>query len=134
MLYTVRHESCTGDPRGEVARRPRQGSRREDARALRGRAARDSRIPGAPPRGRDRSSLPARLWAASRQEGRIPLAEERIVARRVSRGDIWLYRFAPPDKRRPVLVLSRQAALAVMDTALVAGITSTRRGLPTEVL
>jgi mRNA interferase MazF len=52
----------------------------------------------------------------------------------VSRGDIWMYRFGAPDKRRPVLVLSRQVALAVMETALVAGITSTRRGLPTEVL
>ena len=55
------------------------------------------------------------------------------MARRVSRGDVWLHRFAPPDKRRPVLVLSRAEALQVMHTALVAGVTSTIRGLPTEV-
>ena len=55
------------------------------------------------------------------------------MARRVSRGEIWMYRFAQPDKRRPVLVISRNEALAVMQTALVAGITSTVRGLPTEV-
>jgi mRNA interferase MazF len=55
------------------------------------------------------------------------------MARRVTRGEVWLYRFASPDKRRPVLVLSRPDALAVMQTALVAGITTTVRGLPTEV-
>ena len=55
------------------------------------------------------------------------------MARRVSRAEIWLYRFTEPDKRRPVLVLSRQDALDVMQTALVCGITRTVRGLPTEV-
>jgi mRNA interferase MazF len=56
------------------------------------------------------------------------------MARRVSRAEIWLYRFIEPDKRRPVLVLSRQHALEVMQTALVCGITRTIRGLPTEVV
>ena len=55
------------------------------------------------------------------------------MARRVTRGEIWLYRFGAPDKRRPVLVLSRPEALEVMQTALVSGITTTIRGLPTEV-
>jgi mRNA interferase MazF len=55
------------------------------------------------------------------------------VARGVARGDVWLYAFAPPDKRRPVVVISRQDALDHMDTALVAAITSTRRGAPSEV-
>lgn len=55
------------------------------------------------------------------------------MAREVSRGDIWLYRFAPPDKRRPVLVLSRPAALALIRTAIVAPITTSPRGLPSEV-
>lgn len=56
------------------------------------------------------------------------------MARRLSRGEIWLYTFAAPDRRRPVLVLSRDSALAVMRTALVAPITSTIHGLPSEVL
>ena len=51
----------------------------------------------------------------------------------MTRGEVWLYRFGEPDKRRPVLVLSRPEALEVMQTALVAGITGTIRGLPTEV-
>lgn len=55
------------------------------------------------------------------------------MARRVSRGEIWLYRFDAPDKRRPVLVISRSDALDVMQTTLVAGITTTIRDLPTEV-
>jgi mRNA interferase MazF len=55
------------------------------------------------------------------------------MARDVNRGDIWLYRFAPPDKRRPVLVLSRPAALRLIRTAIVAPITGARRGLPSEV-
>jgi mRNA interferase MazF len=52
----------------------------------------------------------------------------------VSRGEIWLYRFAAPDKRRPVLVLSRQRALDHLRTAVVAPITTTARGLPSEVV
>ena len=44
-----------------------------------------------------------------------------------------MYRFAPPDKRRPVLVLSRDVALACLRTAVVAPITSTIRSLPSEV-
>ena len=55
------------------------------------------------------------------------------MARGVSRGEIWMYRFAPPDKRRPVLVLSRQAALGVLRTAIVAPITSTIHRIPSEV-
>jgi len=55
------------------------------------------------------------------------------VARRVDRGDIWQLQLAPPDKRRPVLVLSRPSLLAVLHTATVAAITTTRRGAPTEV-
>ncbi len=51
----------------------------------------------------------------------------------VSRGDIWMCRFARPDKRRPVLVLSRQKALDLLHTATVAPITSTLRGLPSEL-
>src|SRR5689334_10950375 len=56
------------------------------------------------------------------------------MAREVRRGDIWLYRFAAPGKRRPVLVLSRPAALARLRTAIVAPVTSTIHGLPSEVL
>ncbi len=55
------------------------------------------------------------------------------MAREVTRGDIWFYRFGRPDKQRPVLVLSRQAALRQIRTAVVAPITTAIRGLPSEV-
>ena len=56
------------------------------------------------------------------------------LARRVSRGEIWLYAFKPPDKRRPVLVLSRPDVIPLLSTVMVAPITSTIRGAPSEVV
>ncbi|MBL8957547.1 MAG: type II toxin-antitoxin system PemK/MazF family toxin [Myxococcaceae bacterium] len=41
-----------------------------------------------------------------------------------------MYRFAAPDKRRPVLVVSRDSLLSVLQTATVVAVTSTRRGSP----
>ncbi len=55
------------------------------------------------------------------------------MARAVSRGEIWHYRFKAPDKRRPVLILSRQEVIPLLHTVMVAPITSTRRGAPSEV-
>ena len=43
------------------------------------------------------------------------------------------YTFEPPDKRRPVLILTRDSAIGVLNTVTVAPITSTMRGIPTEV-
>jgi mRNA interferase MazF len=51
----------------------------------------------------------------------------------ISRGDIRLYRFAPPDKPRPVVVLTRSSALQYLSTATIAPITSSIRGVPSEV-
>ncbi len=52
---------------------------------------------------------------------------------RLSRGDIWLCAFPAPDKRRPVLVISRQELLEVWHTAMVVPITRSIRGAPTEL-
>ena len=49
------------------------------------------------------------------------------------RGEIRQYRFKAPDKRRPVVILTRQEVLPLLRTAMVAPITSTIRGLPSEV-
>jgi len=56
------------------------------------------------------------------------------VAAGLARGDVRLYRFAPPDKQRPVVVLTRDSALGYLSTATVAPVTSTIRGVPSEVL
>ena len=61
------------------------------------------------------------------------MGERGRMASRVNRGEIWLYTFEPPDKRRPVLVLSRQGAIRLLSTVLVAPITSTIHGAPSEV-
>lgn len=55
------------------------------------------------------------------------------MAARLARGDVRLYEFAPPDKKRPVVVLTRTSALAYLSTATVAPITSTIRAVPSEV-
>lgn len=55
------------------------------------------------------------------------------MASRVSRGDVRLYQFAPPDKKRPVVVLTRDSAIPYLSTVTVAPITSTIRGVPSEV-
>jgi mRNA interferase MazF len=56
------------------------------------------------------------------------------VASRIARGDVRLYQFALPDKRRPVIVLTRDSATAYLSTVTVAPITSTIRGVPSEVV
>ena len=53
----------------------------------------------------------------------------RRIARRVR-----LYQFATPDKKRPVLVLTRNSAIAYLSTVTVAPVTSTIRGVPSEVV
>jgi len=51
----------------------------------------------------------------------------------LNRGDVHLYRFAPPDKQRPVLILTRDSAVGHLSTVTVAPISSTVRGVPSEV-
>ena len=50
------------------------------------------------------------------------------------RGEIRWYQFASPDKRRPVLILTRNAVINSFNEIIVVPITRTIRGLATEVL
>lgn len=56
------------------------------------------------------------------------------MASQVSRGDVRLCFFPPPDKQRPILVLTRTNAIAHLSTVMIAPITSTIRGVPSEVI
>ena len=56
------------------------------------------------------------------------------MAAGISRGEIWLFAFSRPDKRRPVLILTRPEVIPLLHTVMVAPITSTIRGAPSEVL
>jgi mRNA interferase MazF len=55
------------------------------------------------------------------------------MAGRLNRGEIWLLSLPRPDKRRPVLILSRPSLIGSLHTVTVASVTSTLRGSPTEV-
>ena len=52
----------------------------------------------------------------------------------VSRGEIWQFSFPAPNRRRPVLVLTRQEVLEHLHSVTVAPITTTIRGIPSEVV
>jgi len=48
-------------------------------------------------------------------------------------GDIRWYKFAHPDKKRPVLILTRDSVLEYLNEVTVAPVTSTVRDIPSEV-
>ncbi len=50
----------------------------------------------------------------------------------VHRGDLW-WADVPGDKRRPVLVLTRDRFISRLTAVLVAPVTTDVRGIPTEV-
>jgi mRNA interferase MazF len=52
----------------------------------------------------------------------------------VRRGEVRWYKFPPPNKRRPVVILTRSSALEFLGEVTVAPITSTIRDIPTEVV
>ena len=43
------------------------------------------------------------------------------------------YRFAPPEKKRPVLILTRDSVLAYLGEATIAPVTTAIRDIPSEV-
>lgn len=50
------------------------------------------------------------------------------------RGEVRWYSFRVPDKRRPVLILTRNSAIHFLTGVTIAPITSTIRDIPSEVL
>ena len=52
----------------------------------------------------------------------------------VARGEIWQFAFPGPQKRRPVLVLTRQDMIPRLHTVTVAPLTTTIRDVPSEVV
>ena len=55
------------------------------------------------------------------------------MAGAIVRGEVRLYQFPDPDKQRPVVVLTRESSIAYLSAVTVAPITSTIRGVPSEV-
>jgi mRNA interferase MazF len=52
----------------------------------------------------------------------------------MKRGEVRWYVFSRPDKKRPVVILTRDSALEFLGEVTVAPITSTIRDIPSEVL
>ncbi len=52
----------------------------------------------------------------------------------MKRGEIRWYKITKPDKKRPVLLLTRDSILDYLGEVTVAPITSTIRSIPSEVL
>ena len=52
----------------------------------------------------------------------------------MERGEIRWYTFKSPDKKRPVVILTRSSALEFLGEVTVAPITSTVRDIPSEVV
>lgn len=52
----------------------------------------------------------------------------------MKRGEVRWYKFQQPDKKRPVLILTRDSALEFLGEVTVAPITSTVRNIPSEVV
>jgi len=52
----------------------------------------------------------------------------------MGRAEIRWYRFSRPDKKRPVLLLTRDSALEFLGEVTVAPVTSTIRDIPSEVV
>jgi mRNA interferase MazF len=52
----------------------------------------------------------------------------------MKRGEIRWYSFAHPDKKRPVLILTRNSIIDYLGEVTIAPVTSTIRDIPTEVV
>lgn len=52
----------------------------------------------------------------------------------MKRGEIYWYTFKVPDKRRPVLILTRNTVIPYLNTVTIAPITTRIRDIPSEVL
>lgn len=51
----------------------------------------------------------------------------------MKRGEVRWYTFKVPDKRRPVLILTRNSSIGVLNSVTIAPITTTIRSVPSEV-
>ena len=65
--------------------------------------------------------------------GLVPRGRSVVVSQGPLRGEVWWCEL-PEIARRPVVVLSRDAAIPRLRRALVAPCTTTIRGLPSEVV
>ena len=56
------------------------------------------------------------------------------MGRRLNRGDVRCCSFDPPDKRRPVVILTRSSTLPAINSVTVAPVTRTVRNVPSQIV
>ncbi len=56
------------------------------------------------------------------------------MGRLMRRGEVRWYKFHPPDKRRPVVILTRNSIIEYLGELTVAPVTTTIRDIPTQVV
>lgn len=52
----------------------------------------------------------------------------------MNQGDVYWYTFKEPDKRRPVIILTRDSAIPYLSAVTIVPITTTIRAIPSEVV
>lgn len=52
---------------------------------------------------------------------------------RMERGEVRWFTFTKPDKTRPALILTRNSSIRYLSTVTIASVTTTIRGVPSEV-
>jgi mRNA interferase MazF len=52
----------------------------------------------------------------------------------MKRGEVRWYKFDPPDKRRPIVILTRDSVIEYLGEITVAPVTSMIRDIPTQVV
>src|SRR6476660_506859 len=57
-----------------------------------------------------------------------------VLGSGMKQGDVYWYTFREPDKRRPILILTRTSAISFLTGITVAPITTTIRAIPSEVV
>src|SRR6476620_9392422 len=56
------------------------------------------------------------------------------MGRGMNQGDVYWYLFQPPDRRRPVVILTRDSAIPYRIALTIVPITTTIRSIPSEVV
>ena len=59
---------------------------------------------------------------------------ERMGEHQVNRGDVYWFKFRKPDKERPVVVLTRDSSIPLLNSVVVAAMTTTLHQAPSEVI
>ena len=56
------------------------------------------------------------------------------MGRLIQRGEVRWFKFGQPDKRRPVLILTRDSTIGFLGEVTIAPVTTTIRDIPSEVV